>query len=754
MKKMFRQVVGWLFSLLLFTGTSFALNYPYPVWSTAADGTVTYGYLQDDGKTVISLQYESAGEFGACGLAAVGLDSKTALLNARGELLTDWVETPNEITFDENWAAFQYEDHIVYYNALGQPLPPLAGAQGFPSNGRIAFAAETEQGTLWGYYNEAGEIVIPASYTAAGAFAQGRALVRDELGDCHIIDVDGQELAALPGGATPVYLDIFCDDVIVLEAGGKQCLYSLAQMKFLTFYIYDEIQPFGRNCAIMRQDTLYGLLSATGEETLPATYPYLNELGEGVYAARGLNKGADIINERGAVVYTVDTYVGGLDTLHCGMTWYGTLTGEVAFLNGTGTFLKVVPAVETPEILTSNVARVMVDHENQWIDMLTGEVLHSSHREYTLEDGAQLNSAYYEKYLGMRADGSEYGWLVEYPYLTGLSDATVQQKINDGLRDFFVDGPYHSMVKDCGLTATYGYAEQKGLLVVWADGTYETSDTAVAWNESVIFDLTTGDRYTIQEDLFHAKSSEKLLSVLPEGVPYYGNARLDGEGIRFFRNHSAQLGQEPRSESVWFSLEELSSVLNYASALCQKLTGMTALEYDDVAPDSWSYRAIAKCTEKGLMLGDGGKFYPTREISLAEVTATLARLLALPMGTMPGPDAEVWYADTLGGAYEAGLLNGLPEETIQPTATITRVDMMQLLANTMERRDGAINLSEEAEALSLRAFSDVEDLSEERQRAAALCVDAGVVVGDGMSLRPHDTLTRAEFASVLAALLA
>ena len=353
--------------------------------------------MNDAGESVSPLWYDEAGEFGDCGLAAVELDGKTALINVLGELMTEWVETPETVEFNESWAAFRYADGTVYYTAAGKALPKLAGASGFPSDGRIAFSVTSDEGTLWGYYDEQGRTAIPAVWSAAGAFSEERALVRDILGDVHVIGLDGDELASLPGGATPVYLDIFCDDVIVLEAGGKQCLYSLGQMNFLTYYIYDEILPFDRNCAIMRQGTLYGLLSAEGDETLPATYPYLNELGEGVYTARGLSMGAELINEYGQKVYTLDTYVGGLNDLHCGMTWYGTLTGDVAFLNSTGTFVKVVSGVETPVILTSNVARVTVDNETRWIDMLTGDVLHTSARRYVLTSGAKVSTAYYEK---------------------------------------------------------------------------------------------------------------------------------------------------------------------------------------------------------------------------------------------------------------------------------------------------------------------------------------------------------------------
>lgn len=753
MKRMLRLALTLALCLFVLTGTALAANFPYPIWSTAADGTVTYGYLNDAGEPVSPLWYDDAGEFGDCGLAAVELDGKTALINISGELMTEWVEPPETVEFNESWAAFRYADGTVYYNAAGRALPKLAGASGFPSDGRIAFSVKSDAGTLWGYYDEKGTTVIPAVWSAAGAFSESRALVRDVLGDVHVIGTDGSEQASLPGGATPVYLDIFCDDVIVLEAGGKQCLYSLGQMNFLTYYIYDEIQPFDRNCAIMRQGTLYGLLSAEGAETLPATYPYLNELGEGVYTARGLSMGAELIDEQGRKVYALDTYVGGLNDLNCGMTWYGTLTGDVAFLNSTGTFVKVVSGVETPVILTSNVARVTVDNETRWIDMLTGDVLHSSARRYVLVNGAKVSTAYYEKYLGMRPDGSEYGWSVEYPLLTGLSDLSAQQKINDGLRDFFVGGPYHSMLQNCGLTATYGYTEQDGLLIVWAIGTYETADTAVVWNESVIFDLATGARYTVEEDLFRAGSSSALLALLPAGAPYYGNARVTANGVCFYRNYPVAVGSEPYSESVCFSYDDLVSVLDYASPLCQKLTGIEALSYTDVPQTYWGYRVISTCTARGLMVGSDGKFFPMRTISLSEVAAVLARVLELPAGEMPGINQSAWYADELGAAYEAGLLEGLSEKAQEPASLITRADMMQMLANTIAQR-GAHALSNSAAADVLAGFADADKVPADRVQAAAACVQAGVIVGDGTSLRPNDTLTRAEFAAILAALVA
>ena len=88
MRRILRLALSLAFCFFVLTGAAFAANFPFPVWSTAADGTVTYGYMNDAGKMVVPIQYENAGAFGDCGLAAVELDGKTALLNTAGALVT------------------------------------------------------------------------------------------------------------------------------------------------------------------------------------------------------------------------------------------------------------------------------------------------------------------------------------------------------------------------------------------------------------------------------------------------------------------------------------------------------------------------------------------------------------------------------------------------------------------------------------------------------------------------------------------
>ena len=121
-----------------------------------------------------------------------------------------------------------------------------------------------------------------------------------------------------------------------------------------------------------------------------------------------------------------------------------------------------------------------------------------------------------------------------------------------------------------------------------------------------------------------------------------------------------------------------------------------------------------------------------------------------PDETMPGVDADKWYAGELGAVYEAGLLDGFDVYWFDPEAVMTRADAMQLLANVLAEQGRAGAEMRASEVMqTLARFPDVDRIPESRRRAAAVCVRAGVVQGDENGLRPADAFTRAEFAKIL-----
>lgn len=99
--------------------------------------------------------------------------------------------------------------------------------------------------------------------------------------------------------------------------------------------------------------------------------------------------------------------------------------------------------------------------------------------------------------------------------------------------------------------------------------------------------------------------------------------------------------------------------------MAQMLSGLgleapSERRFADVADGSWYAPAVARLS--GALHGSGGLFYPDRQITLAELTAILCRVLETPL-----PEAEGdWYAPAMAAAEAEGWLEGL-EETAPET---------------------------------------------------------------------------------------
>ena len=154
--------------------------------------------------------------------------------------------------------------------------------------------------------------------------------------------------------------------------------------------------------------------------------------------------------------------------------------------------------------------------------------------------------------------------------------------------------------------------------------------------------------------------------------------------------------------------------------------------YTDVSPDAWYAEAAAYVTERGLMNGVGeGRLAPSAAVTRAMVWTVLAR--------MDGENTEggsTWYSQARTWAMENGVSDGAA-----PEAAITR----EQLAAMLYRCCGS-----PAVRGTLRSYTDGGSVSDWAEDAMLWALEQGLIEGVGDNkLAPDADTTRAQLAQIL-----
>ena len=140
--------------------------------------------------------------------------------------------------------------------------------------------------------------------------------------------------------------------------------------------------------------------------------------------------------------------------------------------------------------------------------------------------------------------------------------------------------------------------------------------------------------------------------------------------------------------------------------------------YFDLQENHWAYGEIMACTENGIFKGlPDGSFRP--EENMTRIDAVTAVMRQFKDVNLSG----VW-------------------SPAEKKSNVTREETIYLISKAKGY--------ENTDALALNKFSDKSEISEEYSDAVSAAVTAGVVFGHSDdTLRPNQTLTRAEFAVLL-----
>ncbi|MBQ7037112.1 MAG: S-layer homology domain-containing protein [Clostridia bacterium] len=171
-------------------------------------------------------------------------------------------------------------------------------------------------------------------------------------------------------------------------------------------------------------------------------------------------------------------------------------------------------------------------------------------------------------------------------------------------------------------------------------------------------------------------------------------------------------------------------------------------KFNDVIYYPWAYNAIATLEEKGIVNKVSNEWYgPGQNITRGDYAMFLVRTLGLTDGAgenFVDVDANAEYAKELAIGKAAGIINGVGDNKFNPTAQITRQDMMTMTSRALKL----------AGAADLSAFADSGIIADYAQSHVAAMVAEGLIKGnaDG-TINPLGNTTRAEAAVIMQRLL-
>jgi hypothetical protein len=171
----------------------------------------------------------------------------------------------------------------------------------------------------------------------------------------------------------------------------------------------------------------------------------------------------------------------------------------------------------------------------------------------------------------------------------------------------------------------------------------------------------------------------------------------------------------------------------------------------------WSQDAVEVLAARGIVSGTGdGTFSPDQKLTRAQFTKMLLGALGIqPSASLSHKFSDVpashWSAGWVEAAASYGIVQG-ENGVFRPDDELTREQMIVMLVRALGDEAKAGQLSEEQLRQDL-PYDDSADISDWAKRYAALSSQNGLIEGDGKTLQPKQSSTRAQAAAVIYRLL-
>lgn len=172
--------------------------------------------------------------------------------------------------------------------------------------------------------------------------------------------------------------------------------------------------------------------------------------------------------------------------------------------------------------------------------------------------------------------------------------------------------------------------------------------------------------------------------------------------------------------------------------------------FNDIDSHQWAKKSIEVMASKGIISGTSATtFNPDKDITRADFMVLLINALGLTAEfdtNFKDVDESKYYYNAIGVAKRLGIINGVSKNNFDPTAKISRQDMMVVTAKALKLAGKLTDMSKHAD---LNGYTDESEIAKYAIDSVSILMGEGIMHDDNSFIRPLHYVTRAEVAVMI-----
>lgn len=288
--------------------------------------------------------------------------------------------------------------------------------------------------------------------------------------------------------------------------------------------------------------------------------------------------------------------------------------------------------------------------------------------------------------------------------------------------------------------------------------------------DSASFSLNNEKPITVNTKLgsvtFAAGSFEKngngKLSIETKGSEIKVSLQVDGKDMAVKEPIKASIGYKPEASMkdtkciilrdangniIPSGKFENGKMSFYADALGKFTVGYNEKAFEDLGNHAWASDAVIRLAARSIINGTSASTYtPAKNITRADFITLVVRTFNFKADNKENfndVESNAYYADAVGIAKALGIVTGQGDNRYNPTAEISREDMMVIMARALKAE--GIKIAE----TNKNSFDDAGAVADYAQEAVNALTSSGIIAGSNGKINPKGKSTRAEIAVML-----